>query len=421
MRDPPMQPFAAVRRRSRRLAVGLPADLIVVAGFVAVATALLTVVDVSSPLARAAVGFPLLFLVPGYVTVSALFPRAPAARESRRSSGTATGRTDGNRRARAVTDVERAALSFGLSFALLPLLGLGIAASPWTFTRPAIVSTVACFALIGVGLATARRLSVPAGDRYRLGFGRRLATARAAIFGAESTLQVAINVVLVVSMLLALTTVGYALVAPQDGEQYTGLQLLTESESGQLVASGYPETIEPDESIPLVIAVENQEGTDESYTVVVQEQRIEDGDVVERTELQRIDYSVSDGRTVYGDREIDPEAESGTTRIAVLLYDDGVPETPTLENAYRDTSFSVDVTDDAGEDATAVVGDEDDDAADADDDGGDDDEDADGEGGDDDDGDDADDDDEGGDDDDDDEADDDTDGDDEDDDGDDDE
>ncbi|QCC59978.1 DUF1616 domain-containing protein [Natrinema thermotolerans] len=334
MKGLPFQPVTALRRRSKSVLAGAPIDLIGIAGFVLVAAVLLTIVDAPSTVLRAAVGFPLLFLAPGYVVLSALFPReTPAIADGRPLL----------RQTVSLSDTERAALSFGLSFALLPPLGLVIAVTPFGFTTSTVVNTVAGATLLGAGVAIARRLAVPPADRYRP--ARRLEAARAAIFDARSTRHVAVNVVLVISMLLAVTTVGYALVAPQDGEQYTSLRLLTEDDTGELVASGYPSEIEAGEAVPLVIAVENQEGEDEDYTAVVQEQRLEDGEIVERNELQRIDYSVNAGGTAYADRTLSPEAEAESIRITVLLYDGDVPETPTTENAYRHGYFWVDVTD----------------------------------------------------------------------------
>ncbi|MDS0475118.1 DUF1616 domain-containing protein [Natrinema sp. 1APR25-10V2] len=357
MKGLPVQPFAAVRRRSKRLVAGIPIDLVGVAGFAVIAVGLLAVADVSSPLVRATVGFPLLFFVPGYVTVSTLFPRTSTA---------AGGTTDDRlliRQTTGITATERAALSFGLSFALLPLLALVIAATPWGYTGPVVVSTVAGFGLVGSGLATVRRLSVPPADRYRIDFDRRLEAVRTAIFGAQSSLHVAANVVLVLAVVLALTTAGYAFVAPQDDEQYTSLRLLTETDSGELVASGYPSEIEPGESVPLVVAVENREEADRNYTVVVQQQRLQDGEVIERTELQRFSGEVTVGSTAYAERNVTPTADEGPVRISVLLYADGVPETPTHENAYRYTHVWTNVTEpddtDTGDSADGTGGEDD--------------------------------------------------------------
>ncbi|MFD1564322.1 DUF1616 domain-containing protein [Haloarchaeobius amylolyticus] len=350
MKGLPFQSGSTLRRRSKRLATAVPVDLVGVVVFTVVATVLLGVTDVSSSVVRAAVGFPLLFLVPGYVTVSALFPRSAPAQKSQ------SGIRQLVRQTQTLTDVERVALSFGLSFALLPLLGLVIAVTPLGFTGPVVSSAVACFSVVGASLAAVRRLSVPAADRYRIGLGRRLEAAHTAIFGAKSTLRVVVNVVLVLSMVLSLTTVGYALVSPQQGEQYTSLRLLTESESGELVASGYPSEIEPGESVPFVVGVENQEQQEMTYTVVVQEQRFVDGELVERTELQRTDTQLDRGTTDYVDHTVTPTTEEGTVRIAVLLYPDGAPEEPTLENAYRQAYFWTTITGSDSPDSEAGSG-----------------------------------------------------------------
>ncbi|WP_408957963.1 DUF1616 domain-containing protein [Natrinema sp. 74] len=345
MKGLPIQPFEAVRRRSKAVVAGLPVDLLGVIGFVVTATSLLAVADVSSSLIRAGIGVPLLFFAPGYVTVSALYPRKPSSTASP-SDGALLIRQSCN-----VAGVERVALSFGLSFALLPLLGLAIAATPWGYTGPGVVGTVAGFAVVGAVLATVRRASVPPADRYGVELGRRLETARASLFGAESSIHVAVNVALVLAVALALTTVGYAFVSPQDGEQYTSLRLLSETDSGDLVASDYPAEIEPGESVPLVVAIENREETAMNYTAVVQQQRLEDGDVVERTELQRFEKRVGAGSTEYDERNVTPTADEGPVRISVLLYTDDVPETPTHENAYRYTHVWTNVTEtDAGDD-----------------------------------------------------------------------
>ncbi|WP_247004873.1 DUF1616 domain-containing protein [Halosolutus gelatinilyticus] len=339
MKDVLTKPFAAIERRSRSLLAGAPIDLFVAGGFALVAAVLLVVVPTGSRLLRAAIGAPLLFFVPGYVTLSVLFPRATPV----------SGAAGPIAQTRELGDGERAAISFGLSLALLPLLGLAIATTPWGFTAPVVVGAVSGFSVVGSCLAIGRRLAVPASERYRVRLGRRLGAVRAATVGANSSVRAIVNVALAISILLSLATVGYAFVAPQQGEQYTDLRLLTEDGSGDFVAAGYPEEIGPDESIPLVIAVENQEREDMEYTVVVQEQRVEDGEVVDRTELQRIGYTVGDGETAYGERNVTPTTTDGDVRISVLLYRGEVPTTPTSDNAYRYTHVWTEVTDSVGD------------------------------------------------------------------------
>ncbi|MDJ1434545.1 DUF1616 domain-containing protein [Halostagnicola sp. A-GB9-2] len=331
------QPFVTADRKPNRILRRAPTDLVAVSAFVVVAGALLAILDIASPLVRAAVGFPLLFLAPGYATVSALFPRASPSQR-----GEATLLVE---HTRPITEAERAALAFGLSFGLLPLLGLGIGLTPFGFTTSAVVGAVSIYTLVGVWIAAARRHRIASAERYRFDFGRKLAAGRRAVFDTGSAIHTAVNVLLVVSMLLALTTVGYALVSPQQGAEYTDLRLLTEDGSDEFVASNYSTSVESGEAIPFTVATENQEGEEMEYTVVVQEQWISDGEILERTELERSDYNLDDGSIEYSEQNVTPEAESGAIRISVMLYDGDVPDTPTHDNAYRYTYFTTEVTD----------------------------------------------------------------------------
>ncbi|MEY7849618.1 DUF1616 domain-containing protein [Natrarchaeobius sp. A-rgal3] len=335
---PQFQSFTAVRQGSKQLAARLPTDLVGVAGFVAVAAVLLGVVDTGSAFLRIAVGFPLLLFVPGYATVAALFPRA-ATVEREADSSPLVDRLE-------VTDGERVALAFGLSLAVLPLLGLVIAALSWSYSTPIVVGVVCVYTLSAIWIAAIRRLRVPAERRYRFDLTHKASALHAAVFGTKSTVHTAINIVLVVAMLVALTSVGYALVSPQDGERYTSLEVLSENDDGELVADP-PSEVDSGEELSFVIGIENREGEEMEYTVIVQEQWVSDGEVIDRHERDRIDAQVSNGGTAYGDREITTEATGGDVRIAVLLYEaDDVPETPTTDNAYRYGYFWTEVVDD---------------------------------------------------------------------------
>ncbi|WP_049925903.1 DUF1616 domain-containing protein [Halopiger goleimassiliensis] len=335
-----VRPFSAVGHGTRVLLERTPADLIGVGGFAALAAVLLAALDVASPVVRGAIGFPLLFFAPGYAVVSALFPRRTVPRDLRASDSSGETRT--------VTDVERIALSFGLSVAVVPLVGLVTAFLFGTVTGPSAVGAIATATVVGVALATVRRGRVPPEERYRFDARRKLGTAARAIFDARSTLHLAVNLLLVSTLILALTTVGYAFVAPQDGEEYTNVQLLSENDAGEYVAGDYPETVESGEPLSLAVGVENREDRTMEYTLVLQEQWISDGDVIERTELQRTGYAMNDGESVTDEVSVTPAAESGTVRIAALLYADDVPETPTLENADERAYVWTEIVDEVG-------------------------------------------------------------------------
>ena len=328
----PSERTAAPTTARRPWDARIPIDLVGIGGFAVVSALVLVVWNPSSPLVRGLFGLPLLFLAPGYAVISLLYPYS-AVREPPGAT-IAAGE---------LSDVERAALSFGLSFALLPMLGLVIA-TVGSFSPPTVVAIVSGFVLAVTLCATVRRLRVPAHERYRINAAGRLAAFRSWLFPGGAPLQTAVNLALAGSVLLALLTGGFAFLAPQDGEEYTTLQLLTEDETGELVAAEYPDELESGEAFPLTVAVENQEGESMEYTVVAQQQRLIDGEVIERQELDRIDYRVDDGTTSYEDRTVEPTADEGEIRIVFLLYENGeVPDTPTTDNAYRYGHLWIDI------------------------------------------------------------------------------
>ena len=83
---------------------------------------------------RVALGLMLVLFSPGYVLVSALYPR----REQ-------------------LTGVERVALGLGLSLALVPLLGLALNFSPWGIRLTPIVVTLSLWTLVFAAVALRQR------------------------------------------------------------------------------------------------------------------------------------------------------------------------------------------------------------------------------------------------------------------------
>ena len=318
----------AVDRRAGRL----PVDLVALVGFVLLALVVLVVWNVDSVLVRTPFAAPLLLFAPGYVVVSFVLPRRRDGDE-RVSSG---------RPARRVGTIERFSLAVGLSFAVLPFLGLVIA-TVGSFSPDTVVVAVAGFVFTVGSLAAVRRQRVPPTERYRLGVMDGLDRTRSALTPGDSPLLAAVNLALLISVVLALATGGFALLAPQDGEQFTDLRLLTENDSGELVAADYPDSIAPGENESITVSIENRENQEMNYTLFVQQQRVEDGSVVERDTITVEQYTVGDGERIVDEVTIEPSG-SGELRFAFLLYEDGsVPELQTTENAYRSGHLWIDV------------------------------------------------------------------------------
>jgi len=147
---------------------------------------------------------------------------------------------------------------------------------------------------------------------------------------------------------VALSAVGYALVAPQSGAATTQFQLLAENESGDLVASDYPEELPPGASEELVVSITNGADEDREYTVVVETHRVEETDgsleVLEESEMTRLETSVDAGATAQTRHTVDPSITGETLRINYYLYEGDAPDDPDAESADEHLWITVDGT-----------------------------------------------------------------------------
>ena len=94
---------------------------------------------------RIPLGLLMVLFVPGYTLIAALFPKM-----------------------KDLDGIERVALSFGLSIAVVPLIGLGLNYTPWGIRLTPVVVSLALFTLAMAAAAHWRRLSLPSEDRLAL-------------------------------------------------------------------------------------------------------------------------------------------------------------------------------------------------------------------------------------------------------------
>ncbi|QLG48552.1 DUF1616 domain-containing protein [Natrinema halophilum] len=283
---------------------------------------------------RLFVTFPLALFLPGYALVSVLFP---AGKRRARDTVSAAASTH----PRGIDGIERVGLAFVLSLAITPVVVLVLPFTDWGLTTRSITAGLGIVTIVTAQFGVVRRLRTPDGEQFTGSLSAVLQFLRPEKNGS-STLS---SVLLVLAIGAAVSALFVGFLMPVSAGGYTELALYSEDEDGEMVAGELPSEIEPGDTIPLLLSIENQEGEDQTYTVVVQQQVVEDGDVVERTELQRIDASVSDGSTGTGERSITPTAAPGdTVRISMLLYHGDPPDEPTNENAAQVTYFWVTVS-----------------------------------------------------------------------------
>ena len=324
-----------------------PSDLAGVAALVALTVVAVFVPGVRESPVRLVLGLVFLLFLPGYALVSALFPEEMTRTTDQR------GGTGGESTVGLVPSVElvvRLALSFGTSVAIVSLVSLLLDASSREISLVSLVVSVGAFTLACALVAAFRRSAVPPERRFSVSFRRWFAGVWREAFHRRSGVDLALNVLLVASILLAATGVGYTMSTHGDGNQYTEFYLLTENESGELVADGYPNG--SGETGSLVVGVHNREHERVEYTVVVQSQRLagdaangtSDLTVENRTERRRFGVALEHNETARETVDISSTSGDGLRRVAFLLYRGDPPESPRIGNAYRETHVWVNAT-----------------------------------------------------------------------------
>jgi len=354
----------------------LPADLAAVVGLTLCAVVAVFVPWVNETPLRIIVGLPFVLFLPGYAFIAALFPEAGESPVSVDEDDSAIDRSGGSdiedgeiETTSAIMDsddrsgidgIERVALAFGTSIAIVPLLGLGLNFTPWGIRLTPIMITVAGFTLGATAVAARRRWTLPVDERFSVPYQEWIESGRNELLEPETRLDGALNVLLVASVWLAVGSVAYAVAVPPQGEQFSEFYLLTEDEDGELVADGYPTDFVRGESASVVVGIGNNEYEQTNYTIVIELQDVEavngtnvsegeplnstnETQVVDRERLGMLSTTVNHNETWQESHELRPTLTGENLRVQYLLYRGTPPAEPTRENAYRSLHLWVDV------------------------------------------------------------------------------
>ncbi|MCC7564706.1 MAG: DUF1616 domain-containing protein [Methanomicrobiaceae archaeon] len=194
----------------------------------------------ASPL-RVVFALPFILFIPGYLLIAALFPA----------------RSD-------LDGIERIALSFGLSIAVVPLIGLALNYTPWGIRDdPIIVSFLLFFAGLGI-IAGYRRQLIPEGDRYVLPVQEVVAGARSELFEDQTSgTDRLLSVILLVAIVAAIATTAYVIAVPKEGERFTEFYIL----GPRGMAADYPTDFAAGTQQTVIIGIGNHEYRNVTYTV----------------------------------------------------------------------------------------------------------------------------------------------------------
>ncbi len=210
-----------------------PYDLLAV---VALALAILPFIAFSI-LEPIRIGLGLLFVLflPGYALIAALFPKD-----------------------KEIDWIERTALSFGLSIAVVPLLGLLLNYTPWGIRLEPIVATVLLFTLGMCGIAYYRRMQTPVEDRLSISI-----ELKSPAWKEYSLLDKVLTIALIASIIIAAGALAYVLIEPREGEKFTEFYILDENG----MAQDYPTQLNVSEQGTVIMGIVNHEYATVNYTV----------------------------------------------------------------------------------------------------------------------------------------------------------
>lgn len=279
---------------------------------------------------RTALVLLVLLLVPGYLLVAIAYPR------NDRHAGDRTRPSMG----------ERAVLAFGTSVVLLPLLALVPGLLGLSYTPGVFLLLLEVLFVVGGGAAAYRRAGVPESERFRLPVEEWLLGAAEWVRHADRSRRAA-RAAVVASVLLAAVSFGYVLAAPQDGEQYSTMTLLSENETGDLVAAGYPTELTTSEASDLTLAVTNDRREVTTYSVVLRLERVEERDGTQQiAEVERLavyQQEVEPGDTWTHQHTVSPSMTGTNLRLRYYLYVDEPPTAIGPETARDYLHLWVDV------------------------------------------------------------------------------
>jgi uncharacterized membrane protein len=190
---------------------------------------------------RIILGLPLVLFFPGYTLLSALFPRTGS-----------------------LNDIERFALSFGLSIAIVPLIGLALNYTPWGIRLYPILISLSIFILSMsiIGWYRSRRLPPDETIAFLINFK---VPSVSQMWSSQSLRDKIITVVLGVMIIGAIGTLGYVASRPRTPEKFTEFYVL----NAEGKAENYPRTVIHGQSAEVILGIINHEYETTAYRIEI--------------------------------------------------------------------------------------------------------------------------------------------------------
>jgi uncharacterized membrane protein len=257
----------------------------------------------SNLVVRVGLGLPLLLFFPGYVLVAALY---------------------GNKKR--LPDLERFALSFGLSVMIAAFIGLILNYTPWGIRLEPVLISITVFTLLTSCVALMRNSESGWTTELRLpGWG-------------HDPFENSLSIILIAGLIGALAVLAYVIAMPKVGEQFTDFYLLgstLKAESfptvfslnqGQVVGVSYDggKTLANSDKGEVTLGIINHEAQLASYQIKVQiDGRPIDFDYAGKT-LNRLDnLDLQPGEKWQQKIGFAPQTTGNQQKVEFVLFEDG--------------------------------------------------------------------------------------------------
>ena len=245
---------------------------------------------------RVVLGIPMILFFPGYVLIAALFPRKSS-----------------------LGGIERVALSFGLSIAMVPLIGLILNYTPWGIRLYPILVSLTAFIVILSGVAWRRRKGVAENERFVVPFSGRI---KLSSWQGQGRWDKVLSVVLVAAIIGAIGTLVYVVTSPKVGEQFTEFYIL--GMEGK--AEHYPEALYVGEEGKVILGIVNHEGEQTNYRVKLEMDGEEAGLVVGGEAKDTLLVTLAHEEKWEGEVGFIPRKAGDEQKVEFLLYKEGEAE-----------------------------------------------------------------------------------------------
>ncbi len=190
---------------------------------------------------RTILGLFLILFIPGYSLIASLFPKKDD-----------------------LEGIERATLSFGLSVAITPLIGLALNYTPYGIKLIPILISLSAFSVIMIFIAFIRRSRVQDDQKFYVNFGGFYNSIKGQFKGESKTSKI-LSIILIISIVLAISTTAYIIIKPKQGETFTEFYLLGPGGT----ASNYPTNLTVGQNASIIIGIVNHEQQTVDYNLVI--------------------------------------------------------------------------------------------------------------------------------------------------------